>query len=165
MWELILQSTPVLSAGILHCQSTPFIRSQALKTAERTILRGFSIKFHTGTTLSRYYGCSLANANWQLLNCFTRAFTLYYTSKFKILQWCTGLLKIMPKPVNVYFHPGISCVAQCFSHWLNWTAKIFSLSQHRTFIVAKTKIWVCFMVVKRVHGWDQQLLNVKHLHG
>lgn len=151
MWELILQSTPVLSAGILHCQSTPFIRSQALKTAERTILRGFSIKFHTGTTLSRYYGCSLANANWQLLNCFTRAFTLYYTSKFKILQWCTGLLKIMPKPVNVYFHPGISCVAQYFLP--------------RTFIVAKTKIWVCFMVVKRVHGWDQQLLNVKHLHG
>ena len=61
--ELVLQSTPLLPAGFMHCQTLPFSRSQALKTTERHILGDFLNKFVTGTALSSYYGCSLAIAN------------------------------------------------------------------------------------------------------
>ena len=35
-------------------------------------------------------------------------------------------------------------ISRLFSHWLNCTARIFSLSQYGTFIIAKARIWICF---------------------
>ena len=108
--ETVLQFTPVFAAGFMHYQSSLFSESQAAKTPGRHILGSFSIKWVAGTTVSSYYGCSLAIINPPILPEYA------FCTVHRDVRYCndpvTGLPKVIPKPVNVHFHPRVSYVRQ-----------------------------------------------------
>ena len=151
MREPVLQSTPVFPVGFMHYQSPLFSGSQATKTPGRHILGGFSIKGVVGTAVSSCYGCSLAIANPPILPQHT-----FYFVHLDIRHYndqVTRLPKVTPKPVNVISIQEFRVFEKDMHflfHGLNCTARLFSLSQYGTFIIAKRRIWICFTAVRRV---------------
>ena len=111
--EPVLQSTPVFPVGFMHYQSPLFSDSQATKTPGRHILGGFSIKWVVGTTVSSCYGCSLAIANPPILPQHTFYFVHLDVRHYN--DQVTRLPKVTPKPVNVHFHPRVSCVRERYA--------------------------------------------------
>ena len=105
--ESVLQSISVFPVGFMRYQSTFFSESQAAKIAGRYNL-GFSIKWVAVTTVSSCYGCSLAKVNPSILpeNASVHRDARHHNDTV------TGLPKVTPNPVNVHFHPRVSCVRQ-----------------------------------------------------
>ena len=108
MRELVLQSTPVFLVGFMHYQSPHFSKSQAAKTPGRHISGGFSIKWVAGTTVSSCYACNLAIVNSPILP--EHPFCIVHRDVRNYNDPVTGLPKVTPKPVNVYFHPRVPCI-------------------------------------------------------
>ena len=144
--EPVLQSTPVFPAGFMHYQSPLFSESQTVKTPGRHTLEGFSIKWVAGTTLTSCYGCSLEIGNPPILP--EHAFCIVHQDVRHYNDPVTGLPQVTPKPVNVNFYPSVSCIQQRYPAFsptdLIVTGRIFLLSQYETFIIAKTRISICF---------------------
>ena len=114
--EPVLHSTPVFPVGFMHYQSPLFSELQAVKARGRHILGGFSIKWVAGTTVSSCYGCSLAIVNPPILP--EHAFCIVHRDLRHYNDPVTGLPKVTPKPVNVHFHPRVSCVRQKYPAFL-----------------------------------------------
>ena len=82
---------------------------QAAKTPGKIILGCFSVKWVAGTTVSSSYGCSLAIVNPPILPEYV--FCIVYQDVRHYNDPVTGLPKVTSKPVNVHFHPKVSCIS------------------------------------------------------
>ena len=103
--EPVLQSTSVFPVGFIHYQSTLFSELQAAKTPGRHTLGGFSINWVVGTTVSSWYGCSLAIVNPLISP--EHTFCIVHQDLRHYNDPVTGSPKVTPKPVNVHFHPRV----------------------------------------------------------
>ena len=138
-----------LPAGFMYYQSPLFSESKHAKAQRRHVLGGLLIKWVTVTTVSSCYGCNLAIFNPPILP--EHAFCIVHRNVRHYNDSVPGLPKITTKPVNVLFHPRISTkISRYFFQWLNCITRIFLPSQYGTFIIAKTRNWICFSAVSTV---------------